>query len=553
VIARPEPTVKQTPVARRLWKRIPAATAFILLACQVAIPWTVPHFITGDGPSHLYGATVARELLIHHNRSIYSPVYTIQRTVLPNWTATILLAAAGAVAGTEHAEQLFASLVILLGFLGLCYVNRALAPDESPWTPLMNFLVQTWFLWIGFYNFYLGMALLPFLIGFYIRNSGRLNFVRTAVIAMGLTLLFFTHLIAVALALMALAVIALWLNIVVPMTTGAGSMLRRFAELGAMLLAAAPALILSSMFLYDADGAVEKSTAHIESLIRTFPQHIFLTAAGTFGKQAYLWPLVLCYIIAGTFAMTGKEWASARGGLVIAALLAFLAYLFVPDQGLGGSAVIIRFAWAVFIFGGLVAASASRLRIIRVPFALCVAVLLAGNTIASARTASAVSDAVDSYLTAASRIPRNATIIRLLYPAPGAPAHYGYQGIARPPFFHLDGLVAARKHDLDLTDYEPLTRLFPVVNKENFDGQRSQLWGFEGPDTGAVRVLKWVRETFPLPVDFVLLFGDEHSAEAIKEDMPAMLFYLNSNMHLVTTSTDGLLRIFARDATATSR
>jgi hypothetical protein len=44
-----------------------------------------------------------------------------------------------------------------------------------PFTPLSNALLETWFLWTGFYNFYLGMAMVPLGIGFYARRSRRLT------------------------------------------------------------------------------------------------------------------------------------------------------------------------------------------------------------------------------------------------------------------------------------------------------------------------------------------------------------------------------------------
>jgi hypothetical protein len=166
------------------WPHLPATLAFALLTLQMAIPWTAPYFVTQDGPSHLYGATVARELVLHHRDSVYSPWYTIQRALIPNVTATFLLAVAESIAGPEHAEQVLASLAILAGFLAFCYASRALSTGVSPgvspgvshrlspWTPVANFLLQTWFLWLDFYNFYLGMALMAFPLGFYFRHAG---------------------------------------------------------------------------------------------------------------------------------------------------------------------------------------------------------------------------------------------------------------------------------------------------------------------------------------------------------------------------------------------
>ncbi len=525
---------------------IPTAFAFVLLACQMAIPWTAANFIAGDGPSHLYNAAVAGELVLHRH-SIYSSVYFIRGAALPNWSTTVFLAVAGAAAGNAYAEKIFASFAILAGFLGFCYLNRALAPNRSPWTPIANFLFQTWFLWVGFYNFYLGVALLLFIIGFYIRGTkplgGRLSRNRAVAIAVGLVAIFYTHLIAVVFAIATMVVICLWVNAVAP--AGERSMARSLRETGMLLLSAAPAAILILLYLHSVRGAPVGPAPDFLPTLRDFPKHIFLTGTGSAGQQAFLGTFTLCYLVAGLLLLTKKEWGSARAGLVIAALAAFAAYLLVPNRGFGGSEATTRFAWLVFILGVPAAASASRIRFVHTPVALCIAFYLGGNFVATVRAARAVSDAVVPYLSTAGVIPPNSSIVRLLYPAPDAPERYGYAETGRSPFFHLDSLVAVRNHDLDLTDYESFTRAFPV--RFRAEGQSSQLWGFEGPDVGSVESLAWVRANLPFPVDFVLLFGDERSPEAIAKGMPAMLAYLDSNMTRIAVSPDRLLRIYRRN------
>ncbi|MDQ6665155.1 MAG: hypothetical protein M3Z23_12260, partial [Acidobacteriota bacterium] len=74
-----------------LWRLLPAILSFALLALQAAIPWTARHFVTQDGPSHLYTATIAKDLLLHRD-SPYAAVYKFQPELVPNWTTTVLLA-----------------------------------------------------------------------------------------------------------------------------------------------------------------------------------------------------------------------------------------------------------------------------------------------------------------------------------------------------------------------------------------------------------------------------------------------------------------------------
>ena len=134
-------------------RNIQAILAFFLLVCQAWIPWTVPDFVTEDGPSHLYTAVVARNLLLHPH-SEYAKVYAFNPHVVPNWGSTLVLGLIASIAGVEHAEQLFITLAVIAGFFAFAYAIRSVAPEVNCWTPLANFLLQSWFLWLGFYNFY---------------------------------------------------------------------------------------------------------------------------------------------------------------------------------------------------------------------------------------------------------------------------------------------------------------------------------------------------------------------------------------------------------------
>jgi hypothetical protein len=167
---------------------LPSELAFCLLAIQIAIPWKVPHFVTQDGPSYLYNAVVAKKLLFHEQP--YAALYRINPHIIPSWASTILFALSASLAGAGHAEQLIMSLTLCLGFFSFSYAIRALAPKALPFTPLSNALLETWFLWMGFYNFFLGMTLLPLGIGFYARRGGKLTMRAAATLSFGLAMLF---------------------------------------------------------------------------------------------------------------------------------------------------------------------------------------------------------------------------------------------------------------------------------------------------------------------------------------------------------------------------
>jgi hypothetical protein len=138
-------------------------------------------------------------------------------------------------------------------------------------------------------------------------------------------------------------------------------------------------------------------------------------------------------------------------------------------------------------------------------------------------------------------------MVRLRYPTPRAAESYGFAGIGRDPLIHLAGLAAARRGLVDLSDYEPLSKIFPVVFKKKIEtGWQFGLWSMEGPDGNSVESLAWVNRSLPRPIDFVLVIGDENSPEAVRAGMTKMLEYLGSNMRLVAISPNRLFRLYGR-------
>jgi hypothetical protein len=264
--------------------------------------------------------------------------------------------------------------------------------------------------------------------------------------------------------------------------------------------------------------------------------------------QKLMWKVLLGYAVLSVLLLKRREWASPRGGLVVATVLIFAAYLLVPDKGLGGTEAKIRFSWVFFVLVGLVTCVASRLRFLRAPAALIFAWFAFVNAQATARTAGAVSALADDYLAVAGRVTPGASLVRLRYPTPQLAAQYGYEGVGRDPVFHLDALEAARKHGVDLSDYEALTEIFGVIYKPYLDkGQLSGLWSFEGPDPDSDKTLKWINDSFPHPVDFVLVVGDLRSPAAERMGMPKMMEYLESTMQPVAESKDGFFRLFRKE------
>jgi hypothetical protein len=278
-----------------------------------------------------------------------------------------------------------------------------------------------------------------------------------------------------------------------------------------------------------------------------FPMHVFATANGLAGGQWYLFPVVLGLIVIAVLGMRRSEWHTAKGGLGVAAVALFFAYLLVPDSGLGGNEVKVRFAWVVFLLGGLLVSSAARLQPLGTPIAIFLTACLAFNLAVTGQSLVDYSDAVEDYLSALAGIRPGSTIVRLRYPTPDLSQRYGFGEIGRDPLFHLDAYAASRLGCIDLTDYQAPTTDFPVIFNSKLDHEKQfKLLEFENPSDDEGAVLNSLRKDLPMPIDYVIVVADGSSPTA---PVAKVIASLDSGMQLIAQSPGPVfVRVYQRTA-----
>ena len=199
--------------------------------------------------------------------------------------------------------------------------------------------------------------------------------------------------------------------------------------------------------------------------------------------------------------------------------MCFCLYLLVPNTGFGGDEIKIRFAWATFVLGCLVASTVSRMKSIQTPVAIYVAIFVSASLLHAWKSnVRHASRAVQAYSAALEHIPPGSTFIRVRFPTENTRKRLGFDGVALDPLFHVDSLVAARRKLVALSDYQAISGLFPVAYRPEIPiAKQYQLWDLEGSGTTTEASLKEVLKDFPRKIDYVILLGDgtppERSAE----------------------------------------
>src|SRR5438128_307359 len=147
----------------RLNRGVSNFLAFSLLVFQAILPWTARYYLTMDGPSHLYNARAIASVIFDPS-SPYARFYPLCTALSTNW-GTVLLFNVVSWFTVERAEAVVATLSVISAFFCFHYLIRSLDPGAA-WSPLVNLLTVSWFLWAGFYNFYLATAILALAVGY---------------------------------------------------------------------------------------------------------------------------------------------------------------------------------------------------------------------------------------------------------------------------------------------------------------------------------------------------------------------------------------------------
>jgi hypothetical protein len=309
-----------------------------------------------------------------------------------------------------------------------------------------------------------------------------------------------------------------------------------------------PALVLLLIFLR-ASGQTTDYDPAIAWAWNSFPMHAFAASRGRAGEQALLMPGMLLFMGIGVLGMRRREWASERAPLFIAAAFSFLLYLLLPNSGFGGDEIKIRFAWAVFVLGCTAAATVSRLYPKRVPVAIYIAIFVTASLVQTLKTnVRRVGPSASAYLAAFDRMPPGSTFVRLRFPTENLRKRYGYDEAALEPLFHVDSLAATRRRLVALSDYQALSKLFPVAFRPSIPAAKAfQLWDLEGSGSSGVDSLRSLLKDPPVPIDYVVVLGDQPPSQRA-EDYNNITRELDGQMHLVAGNHhDSFFRIYRRN------
>ncbi len=179
---------------------------FSIVALLHLLPvWRVEYLPTVDGASHVYNATVLRELAA--GTPAFQRVYAADLRPYPNWLGHAFLGLALGLVPPVVAEKLLVSIIILL-FLGGCWrLAGVVDPRNRMYALLVMPLTFHVLLQMGFYNYSFGAAIALFAIASAWENRGTSGWRPVAATAFWLVICYFGHALPAMVALLFAVVI----------------------------------------------------------------------------------------------------------------------------------------------------------------------------------------------------------------------------------------------------------------------------------------------------------------------------------------------------------
>jgi len=222
------------------------AVLVVALAPALAAVWTVPWFVTQDGPAHVYNAQILAWSFAPD--SPFGSVYTIQWQPIPNWAGHLALAGLVAAWPAWVADRIMTSVTLVgLAAATLWLRWRVAGGSGMHGAALLAALLAMNLAWLlGFSSFLLGACLFPLTLGIWWPGRDRLSVPRIAALSVLLTLGYFCHLVSLGLTVLGLVV----LSVSGSPPDGSGSpWRRRLARLARTSVSFVPLVVLGFFYL----------------------------------------------------------------------------------------------------------------------------------------------------------------------------------------------------------------------------------------------------------------------------------------------------------------
>ncbi|MFN0140366.1 MAG: hypothetical protein ACKVQW_09820 [Pyrinomonadaceae bacterium] len=164
-------------------------------AAMIAPIWSVERFVVQDGSAHLNTSFMMSEML--KGNDFFRALFEFNSPFVPNSSAHWLIAVLLQFFAPFVVTKIMMTLAFVLVPLSVLWLRRQVVGPESQTTAFLigSACSFNWFWMLGTFNFMFGLAGFAFTLGLFWRWRNEMNAVRSFVIFLLVTFIFFTHLV----------------------------------------------------------------------------------------------------------------------------------------------------------------------------------------------------------------------------------------------------------------------------------------------------------------------------------------------------------------------
>ena len=415
---------------------------WILLAVNIYPIFSVAYFYTGDGPAHLYNATLINDLLFSEN-PFSNGFFEIRSLFIPNMGGHALLCFCLQFLDPALAEKIVYALEILLLAVGFKSV-MGLREDGNLWPVFLSLpLINNFCFYIGFQSFCLalGLALLACRLLFDTRFGKSNKYTLSFSLLLFLTA--WCHIVPAIFVL--IAWFALYLDLLLK---------RKFVFPVKGIISILPALLFCAIFILQ--NPSESTVSSIDfnepwKLLISFQALIpFNLSDQRMAVLFYTTILLIGMVIIFVYTKTLRHRAS-----LLTALVLLILYFILPNNFSQGGYLSIRLLLGVFIFLAIFIGLN-----LSVKYALVFAPFLIAINVAqiyqNRDEINYLSAYAEKLMESTPHIPQNVTIVPLVYSA-----HWIHYNLGLYPSAFLPGI--------NMDNYEATETEFPVRWKQHLE------------------------------------------------------------------------------------
>lgn len=484
-------------------KLVPLLSLVAVGLCLLQV-WLPSHYLTCDGPCHLYNARILHNTWTGEYTDFYRRFYHISYTTAPNATTTWVLALLLFIFKGIVAEKVFLSLYVLLLATGSIKLLQKLQGGSNLWQLAAIPVIFTYLFAKGFYNFSLGVALWPWMVLFWIRYLEQRRALWAAAFAGIAAVAYFTHL----LPFLTAAVVCGCLTLSYHLANRHNSTFSKPFLTDAVVLTGilAPFFILSLLFTNSEGGLQMHLAAHPYRLVELVELKYLINVTRNERPWSLATGIILTLAISASLRYFRTQGLHKYDGFIIALLPIGFAYLFFPEDFMGRAIIIAaRVQLVLYLMGACIVAYRLRAGKTRQIFSVLLLVCFVVLTVVRTTCRQEVAEALRSHLAIAADIRPESVVLPLQFSDNGIGKDGKQIANQNSLFHHAAQYLGADKPLIILDNYEANAGYFPVtwLPGSNPYFHLNEANGIEGLPPGG-NIEKYERET-GRRVDYVLL------------------------------------------------